>query len=63
MESTRQQRISNIDAIEEKQRQEDDRHRSDRGRFVGQLHRKLQEDNLDDRLRRSKGGLARIEAD
>lgn len=60
MESTRRQRVADVTAVEERQREEEDRHRSDRGRFVGQLHRQLQEDNLDDRLRRNRGGLARV---
>ncbi|OJJ46659.1 hypothetical protein ASPZODRAFT_166877 [Penicilliopsis zonata CBS 506.65] len=61
LETTRVQRIAEIDAQEEHERARDDRQRSDRGRFVSSLHRQLQEDSLDERIRRSKGGLAKME--
>ncbi|KAL4927578.1 U2-type spliceosomal complex subunit CWC25 [Aspergillus undulatus] len=63
MESTRRQRVAEVTAIEEKQREEDDKRRSDRGQFMSGLHRQLQEDSLDERIRRSKGGLAKMEED
>lgn len=62
MEHTRRQRIADVSALEERQREEEDRQRSDRGRFVGQLHQQVQGGTLDDRLRRGKSGLA-IDAD
>ncbi|KAB8233345.1 U2-type spliceosomal complex subunit CWC25 [Aspergillus alliaceus] len=61
IEETRRQRIADVTAMEEKQREEDEKQRSERGRFVSGLHRQLQEDNLDDRIKRSRGGLARME--
>lgn len=63
METTRRQRIADVTAVEEQRREQEDRQRTDRGRFVGQMHRQLQEDNLDDRLRRNRGGLARVDDD
>ncbi|BDD58173.1 RNA-splicing factor [Monascus purpureus] len=63
MEDTRRQRVKDITAIEEQQRLEEDKHRSDRGRFVSQLHRRAQEDSLDERIRRSRGGLAKLDED
>jgi len=61
LEQKRLQRIAEVTAMEEKEREADEKQRSERGRFVGQLHRQLQEDNLDDRIRRSRGGLAKME--
>lgn len=63
MEDTRRQRVKDITAMEEQQRSEEDKQRSDRGRFVSQLHRRAQEDSLDERIRRSKGGLAKMDED
>lgn len=63
MEETRKQRLNEISAQEEKQRESEERQRSDRGRFVAQLHRRVQEDTLDERLRRSKAGLAKMDED
>ncbi|RAK99729.1 U2-type spliceosomal complex subunit CWC25 [Aspergillus ibericus CBS 121593] len=63
MEDARRQRIAEVTALEEKQLEEDEKHRSDKGRFVGGLHRQLQEDGLDDRIKRSRGGLARLDED
>ncbi|PYI22006.1 hypothetical protein BO99DRAFT_441002 [Aspergillus violaceofuscus CBS 115571] len=63
MEETRRQRIAEVTAAEQKQLEEDEKHRSEKGRFVSGLHRQLQEDNLDDRLKRSRGGLARLDDD
>lgn len=60
MEQTRQQRIAEVTEIEEKQREEDDKQRTDRGQFMSGLHRQLQEDSLDERIRRSRGGLAKV---
>ncbi|KAH2801787.1 hypothetical protein KXV23_002563 [Aspergillus fumigatus] len=61
LEQKRLQRIAEVTAMEEKEREADEKQRSERGRFVGQLHRQLQEDSLDDRIRRSRGGLERME--
>ncbi|PKX98844.1 U2-type spliceosomal complex subunit CWC25 [Aspergillus novofumigatus IBT 16806] len=61
LEQKRLQRIVEVTAMEEKEREADEKQRSERGRFVGQLHRQLQEDSLDDRIRRSRGGLERME--
>ena len=63
MEQERRQRIAEISAYEAKQQEADERQRSDKGRFVSQLHRRAQEDSLDERIRRGRGGLAKIEAD
>jgi hypothetical protein len=63
LEKKRLKRIAEVTAMEEKEREADEKQRSERGRFVGQLHRQLQEDNLDDRIRRSRGGLAKMEED
>ncbi|KAF7586016.1 RNA-splicing factor, partial [Aspergillus hancockii] len=63
MEDIRRQRIAEVTAMEDKQREEDDKQRSERGRFVAGLHRQLEEDSLDDRLKRSRGGLSRMEED
>lgn len=61
MEDTRKQRIVEVTALEDKTREEEDKKRSDRGQFMSGLHRQLQEDSLDERIRRSKGGLAKME--
>lgn len=58
LEENRRERIAEVTAQEEEQHQRDEKGRSDRGRFVGQLHRQLQEDSLDERIKRSRGGLA-----
>lgn len=57
MEDTRRQRIADVTAMEDRQREQDDKARSERGQFVGQLHRQLQGEGLDDRIKRSRGGL------
>lgn len=57
LEANRRERIAQVTEQEERQREADEKNRSERGRFVGQLHRQLQEDSLDERIRRSKGGL------
>ncbi|KAL6229404.1 Pre-mRNA splicing factor-domain-containing protein [Aspergillus navahoensis] len=61
METTRRQRVAVVTALEEKQREEDDKRRSDRGQFMSGLHRQLQEDSLDERIRRSRGALTKDE--
>lgn len=58
LEETRRERIAQVTAQEDEQRERDEKTRSERGRFVGQLHRQLQEDSLDERIKRSRGGLA-----
>lgn len=58
MEDTRRQRIADVTAMEDRQREQDDKARSERGQFVGQLHRQLQGEGLDERIKRSRGGLA-----
>jgi hypothetical protein len=63
MEGIRRERIAVISAEEEKQREVEERQRSDKGRFVSQLHQRAQEDSLDERIRRGRGGYAKIEAD
>ncbi|OJJ81226.1 U2-type spliceosomal complex subunit CWC25 [Aspergillus glaucus CBS 516.65] len=57
LETTRRKRIDEVTAMEERQREEDEKNRTEKGRFVGQLHRQLQEDSLDQRIQRSRGGL------
>ncbi|OXV08419.1 hypothetical protein Egran_03818 [Elaphomyces granulatus] len=61
LDEKRQQRLAEIAAREDRERQKEEKQRSERGRFVSQLHRQLEEDNLDERLRRSRGGLVRLE--
>ncbi|KAF9885689.1 RNA-splicing factor [Aspergillus nanangensis] len=61
MEDTRRQHIADVTQMEEKQLVEDEKNRSERGRFVSGLHKQLQEDSLDDRIRRNRGGLSRME--
>lgn len=63
LEETRRQRVADVTRMEEKQRAEDEKHRSERGQFMSGLHRQLQEDSLDERLKRSRGGLSRMEED
>ncbi|CAI7608121.1 unnamed protein product [Penicillium palitans] len=63
IESERRQRIEEISAKEEEQREADDRLRSDRGRFMSDVNKRVQEDTLDERIRRSRGGLAKMEED
>ncbi|KAJ5242881.1 uncharacterized protein N7469_001208 [Penicillium citrinum] len=61
MENDRLKRITEITAKEEEQREADDRQRSDRGRFMSQVHKRVGEDSLDERIRRSRGGLSKME--
>jgi hypothetical protein len=63
MEVTRRERVADVTAQEEKKREEEDKRRSDRGQFMSGLHRQLQEDSLDERIRRSRGGLSKLEED
>lgn len=58
LEANRRQRIAHVNAVEDQQRENDDKNRSERGQFVSQLHLQLQEDSLDERIRRSRSGLA-----
>ncbi|KAJ5176098.1 uncharacterized protein N7482_001975 [Penicillium canariense] len=61
IEADRRQRLNDISMKEEEQKEEDDKQRSDRGRFMSQVHRRVQEDSLDERIRRSRGGLSKME--
>jgi hypothetical protein len=61
LESDRRHRITEIDAQEEEQREADDKQRSDRGRFMSQVHKRVGEDSLDERIRRSRGGLSKMD--
>lgn len=63
IEEDRLQRIADITAKEEQQREADDKQRSDRGQFMSQIHKRAQEDSLDERIRRSRGGLSRMDED
>lgn len=63
IEDVRRQRVDQISAIEEEQQRHDDKRRTDRGQFMSQFHRRAQEDNLDERIRRNRGGLSRMEED
>ncbi|KAJ6124086.1 hypothetical protein N7471_011403 [Penicillium samsonianum] len=63
IESERLRRITEISVKEEEQREADDRQRSDRGRFMSDVNKRVQEDTLDERIRRSRGGLAKMEED
>lgn len=63
IETDRRQRITDISAKEEEQKESDDRQRSDRGQFMSQMHKRAQEDSLDERIRRSRGGLAKMDED
>ncbi|EOD44676.1 CBF1-interacting co-repressor CIR [Neofusicoccum parvum] len=63
LEEDRKKRLAAIEAKEEEDRLADDKKRSERGRFVSGLHRQAQ-DNIDlgERLKRSRGGLEKLEA-
>ena len=63
LHSDRQQRINDINEKEEAQKQADERQRSDRGAFMSSVHKRAQEDSLDERIRRSRGGLSKMEED
>lgn len=63
IESERRRRLAEISAKEEEQREADDRQRSDRGRFMSDVNKRVQEDTLDERIRRSRGGLSKMEKD
>ncbi|CAG7961711.1 unnamed protein product [Penicillium olsonii] len=63
MEVDRRQRIAETSAKEQQQQEADDRQRSDRGRFMSDINKRVQEDSLDERIRRSRGGLSRMEED
>lgn len=63
LEEDRKKRLAAIEAREEEERLADDKKRSEKGRFVSGLHRQAQ-DNIDlgERLKRSRGGLEKLEA-
>lgn len=63
LETGRRQRIAEITTKEEQQAEADNRTRSDRGQFMSQIHKRAQEDTLDERIKRSRGGLSRMEED
>jgi hypothetical protein len=63
MESERLRRITDLSAKEQQQQEADDRQRSDRGRFMSDVNKRVQEDSLDERIRRSRGGLSKMEED
>jgi hypothetical protein len=63
LESNRRQRIADITAKEEQQAEADDKQRSERGQFMSQIHKRAQEDTLDERIKRSRGGLSRMDED
>ncbi|CEJ59237.1 Putative Pre-mRNA-splicing factor cwc25 [Penicillium brasilianum] len=63
LEADRRQRISEIDAKEHKEKESDDKQRSDRGQFMSKVHQRVQEDSLDERIRRSRGGLSKMDED
>ncbi|KAH7057324.1 Pre-mRNA splicing factor-domain-containing protein [Macrophomina phaseolina] len=63
LEEDRKKRLAAIEAKEEEERLADDKKRSERGRFVSGLHRQAQENiGLGERLKRSRGGLEKLEA-
>lgn len=63
LEDDRKNRVAKIERREEEARAEEDRKRSDKGRFVSRLHRQVESTlDLGDRLKRSRGGLERLEA-
>lgn len=63
LEEDRRKRLAEIAEKEEKDRAEDEKRRSEKGRFVAGLHRQA-EDTIDlgERIKRSRGGLERLEA-
>ncbi|KAJ5666226.1 Pre-mRNA splicing factor-domain-containing protein [Penicillium maclennaniae] len=63
LESDRRQRIAEITTKEEQQAEADDKQRSERGQFMSQIHKRAQEDTLDERIKRSRGGLSRMDDD
>ncbi|KAJ5112444.1 hypothetical protein N7532_000489 [Penicillium argentinense] len=63
LEADRLKRLAAIDAKEEEQRKADDSQRSDRGRFMSQVHKRAGEDSLDERIRRGRGGLSKLDED
>lgn len=63
LEAERRQRIEEITAKEQEEKEADDKLRSDRGQFMSKVHERVQEDSLDERIRRSRGGLSKMEED
>ena len=55
LESDRKNRLAHIEAKEELQREEDDKRRSDRGRFVSDVRRKAEGVDLGRRLQDRRG--------
>lgn len=63
LEEGRKQRLAALEAKEEQERMAEDQKRSERGRFVSGLHRQAQDSiGLGDRLKRSRGGLEKLDA-
>ncbi|KAK8185379.1 Pre-mRNA splicing factor-domain-containing protein [Phyllosticta capitalensis] len=63
LEDDRKNRLAAIEAQEQREREEDDKRRSERGRFVSGLHRQAGEQiGLGERLKRSRGGLEKLDA-
>ncbi|OJD37328.1 pre-mrna-splicing factor cwc25 [Diplodia corticola] len=63
LEEDRKKRLAAIEAREEEERLADDKKRSEKGRFVAGLHRQAQDNiGLGERLKRSRGGLEKLEA-
>lgn len=60
LEDDRRNRLAEIAAKERKQLEEDEKKRSEKGRFVGGLHRQAGETDLSQRLA-GRGGLQRLE--
>ena len=61
LEDERRARLAELAAKEKKQLEEDDRLRSEKGRFVGKLKRQAETVDLGQRLQGSKGGLQKSE--
>ncbi|KAJ5087418.1 hypothetical protein N7456_011034 [Penicillium angulare] len=61
LQTDRVQRINEITEKEEAEKEADDKLRSDRGAFMSGVHKRAQEDSLDERIRRSRGGLSKMD--
>ena len=57
LESDRKTRLTELEIQEAKQREEDDKKRSDRGRFIGGVRREAEEVDLGRRLHGRRGGM------
>ena len=63
LEKDRKDRLAEIAAKEEQDRQTDDKQRSEKGKFVAGLHKQVEKSiDLGERLRRGKAGLEKLEA-